>query len=135
MRRVLVALSLLLLAAGCAGEKAVIPTDINVGGIYSLRTVNGSPLPFVYYEDALEKYEIVDDTITLSDIGTWSKVSHERGTVKGVATVLTYRDGGFFTRQATAILLSNDKGRSTPGTLVGNDLIFAGARASAVYTR
>lgn len=135
MRLLLALLSLVMLAAGCGGDAVVLPPGGNIGGIYTLRTVNGNPLPYVYYEDVTEKYEILDDSITLSDIGSWTRVSHERGTVKSVATVVTFRDAGSFTRQGSTILLSSGGGRSLAGTLNGNDLVFTGLRSSVVYTR
>jgi hypothetical protein len=123
MRRLLSALSLLVLAAGCDSpyDPTAGSSGVAVPGAYVLRTVNGLTLPYTYSRSGADSYELLDDTFTLAD-STWTEVWHERHTVSGVVTTPTYSDAGTYTLNGTSIAFTS----TTPGTIQSS---FAGSVA------
>ena len=67
-----------------------------VFGTYTLRTVNGSSLPFTVSGSGPTKSEIVADTIFLYEGFTFAEQAHYRNTVSGTVTSQTVTDRGSF---------------------------------------
>ena len=136
MRRLLTMLALTGFAA-CGGDS---PTEVKVSteGSYTLRTVNGAPLPYLIPEatTATSKYEIMDATTTLNIGGTYTYFDHVRFTFNGKAEILSYMEAGTFTLSGTAInLRSNQGGALMSGTLGANTLTVVAQGTSYVYTK
>ena len=112
-------------------------TDPNarVGGSYSLRTLNGSPLPYIVLQSGTYKYEIIDDTIVLSDAGTWTEAGHDRTTSNGQVSMDVVSDGGTFTRTGTAITLDSPATGSISGSVSNGTLTLTDTGIDAVYVK
>jgi hypothetical protein len=120
-------------AAGCHDSG----TDPNasVGGSYSLRTINGSSLPYLVLQSGTYKYEIVDDAIVLTDAGTWTEIGHDRTTSNGQVSTDVVSDGGTFTRNGTAITLDSPASGSISGSVSNGTLTLADQGIAAVYVK
>src|SRR4051794_13338614 len=97
MRRSLVAATLLALVAGCTQGFPDAPIgggstvaggggSNSLAGTYTLRTVNGLGLPYTYLTSGADRYEILDDVVTLTSAGGWTERWTERHTVGGAVT-------------------------------------------------
>jgi len=83
MRRFVVLLAIATLAA-CGGDSSTSPGVVT--GSYSLRTINGSPLPYTLIQIGADKIEITADVIILNEGGTFTETTSERTTENGVVT-------------------------------------------------
>ncbi|MDQ6633272.1 MAG: hypothetical protein M3Z10_00770 [Gemmatimonadota bacterium] len=133
MRRALFLLALAALAA-CSGDSGTDP-NASIAGSYSLRTVNGSPLPYIVAQSGSNKYEITDDAISLNDAGTWSELWHDRTTTNGQVTTSANTDGGTYTRNGTAITLNSTTSGAISGSVSGGTLTLTDQGVAAVYMR
>jgi hypothetical protein len=135
MRRLLIGLGFgLALATACGGGDSTAPGP-SVAGVYTLRTMNGAPLPFVLYQSGADMYEILDDAITLNDGGTWSESGHDRTTISGTVTTSNVVEGGTYTVQGTAITLLSPTSGSITGALSSTSITLTGPGLVGVYTR
>jgi hypothetical protein len=90
-------LALLLLAAAVAcGGSSTEPTT-TVSGTFTLRTINGSPLPQSIYSDPDASLSINSGTLTLGSDRTYTLVEEEHVVVSGSATDDVYSESGTFT--------------------------------------
>lgn len=105
MRRLLV-LAFALVAA-CGGDKSTAPppVDLSLVGTYTLRTVNGSNLPFVFLQSGQTSYSVLEDRITIADGGTWSESGTSRTTINGVSANDVYADNGTWIRSGNGLVL------------------------------
>ena len=134
MHRLLAALSLLVLLAGCGGDGSTDPTA-GIAGTYSLRTVNGSPLPYTLQQSGTFKLEITSDAYALTDNGTWTEAWSERTTSNGQVTTETFTDAGTYSRSGTAITLVSPGAGAVSGTVSGGTLTLAAQGFSLVFIR
>ena len=94
-----------------------------VTGSYTLKTINGSPLPFTITGSGANKTEVVDDVITLFQGFTYSESTTSRITVNGQATNETKSRTGAFSLFGTSFILSsNDGSLERRGTISGNTM-------------
>lgn len=105
MRRIATMLFIVALTA-CTADTPI--GGSTVTGAYSLRTVNGAPLPYTTAGSGTNKTELVDDTFTLFQGGTYSRVMHTRATVNGTATTTTITDSGPYGLQGTSITFTSN---------------------------
>ncbi|MEO8193131.1 MAG: hypothetical protein ABI681_04720 [Gemmatimonadales bacterium] len=86
-----------------------------ITGAYTLRTINGAPLPYTVSGSGEATTEIIDDVITLYQGGTYSEVGHSRTTVNGHVTNETSSDtGNYALGFGTSVTLrSNNLGSTT----------------------
>jgi hypothetical protein len=136
MRRPLATLSLIVAVAACGGDKAVGTTPIGeVVGTYSLTTINGATLPFVYARQGADTDEVLDDAITITPSGEWSEIWHDRYTRADGVTTQEFTDGGLFSRTGTSITFVSTRGGYLQGSLSGNTLSFTAPGATLIYLR
>lgn len=109
--------------AACGGDKSTGP--VAVEGSYTLRTVNGQPLPGVVYQEPGYKLEVVSATLTLNadasftDSGTWRETNGTTVTTSSSTDVGTWtRNGNSFT------LVYPATGGTLAGTISGSSLSF-----------
>jgi hypothetical protein len=94
-----------------------------VTGAYTLRTINGSPLPHTITVDATTQKEIIDDMITLFSGGSYSRTQHANITVSGQTTSQTNTEGGAYVLLGTSVTLNpSPSGRSTVTTIDGKTM-------------
>jgi hypothetical protein len=133
MRRTLFIFALTALAA-CSGDSSTDP-NASVAGTYTLRTVNGSPLPYIILQSGANKYEITDDAISLTDGGTWTEIGHDRTTTNGQVTTSSITDAGTYTRNGTAITLNSPTNGPISGSVSGGTLTLTDLGVAAVYAK
>jgi hypothetical protein len=125
MRRSIVATLLLALVSACADSTAPADSAVAVTGTFSLVTVNGAPLPYTGTNNAEFKYEVLQDTYTLTSAGTWTETFRYRFTDKVADTVAVdeWKDAGTYERNGSSIhLISADTDMS--GSFDGSALTF-----------
>jgi hypothetical protein len=128
MRRLLAAVAVLTLTACINDSVGVVGTRLTgsdpasttgIAGTYTLKTVNGKPLPFTYLETATEKRETIDDALTLTNTNSWTRFGHIRRTVDGTATLTPVTDAGTYSRSDLgAYTFIADKQAPFTGTIV-----------------
>lgn len=138
MRRLALALasSALLAIAGCDSEEIAAPVGDGVEGRYTLRTVNGQPLPFTFFEMGADHAEIVSDTFDIHE-GVYTSVTRIRRTTNNVVRSETVADAGEWARVgATLHFLSHVNGAMFQARSDGrNTLTFDIDGLPAVYQR
>lgn len=131
LSKVLVCLTLF--ATACGGDSTA-PRTTTIAGSYVLRTVNGSPLPYLVAEIGADKLEWLNETVTLSEGGTFTQQGSFRLTQNGVVSTESHSDTGSYTRNGTAIsFYFNSDGSSPTGTVSGNTITVAFSGYSLVY--
>ena len=120
MVRALLALALLV-SVGCFDDFS---TGVGtVTGTYTLRTINGSALPYTINVDASTQNVIVDDMITLFSGGSYSRTQHANTTVGGQTTSETNTESGAYLLVGTSVTLNpSPTGRSTITTIDGRTM-------------
>ena len=108
MRKLLMAL-LMVASAGCLNEDVV--GSSTATGVYTLRTVNNSSLPYAVSESGGTKVEVLADSITLSQGGTYAETIRVRTTSNGQATTETREDAGAYTFFNITVTLTSGRGR------------------------
>src|SRR3982750_2923524 len=97
--------AVLVTLAGCGGDGATNAGPASVAGTYTLRTVNGAPLPYTWLQIGNDKLEITADVVILTEGGTWTESGTIRSTESGQVTTSPSTDAGTYTRIGTAITL------------------------------
>jgi len=94
-----------------------------ITGAYTLRTINGSALPYTINVDATTQKDVIDDMITLFSGGSYSRTQHANTTVSGQTTSQTNTESGAYLLVGTSVTLSpSPAGRSTVTTIEGRTL-------------
>lgn len=127
MAKSLLVLSLALLAA-CGGDSATSPTSQSLAGTYTMRTVNGSPLPFVV-QSGTTKITITADVMTVADGGTWSETGAFTLTVNGSSTSQVISDGGTFVRAGATVSFLNGNQTAYTGSFTGSGFTLTDQQA------
>jgi hypothetical protein len=137
MRRLSAVLSVfaaLVTLAACGGDGSTNPGSATVAGTYTLRTVNGSPLPYTLVQLGDDKFEVMADAITLKDGGIWTGAGTIRVTERGQMSTTAITSTGTYSLTGTAITITDVTG-STTGTVERGTLTVAQAGLLSVYTR
>lgn len=103
MRRVLMWL-VVASSAACFGDDPTGSSTITAS--YSLRTINGSPLPYTIVVSATTKRDVLDDVITLHQGGTFAESARSRTTVNGQVTTETNTKTGIYGVLRTAVSIA-----------------------------
>jgi hypothetical protein len=130
MQRLLLGFALMFSVA-CLGDGMT--GSSSVTGSYTLRTINGSNLPYTVVGTGME---IVDETITLYEGFTYIKSGHTRTTTNGQVTTQTTNDSGTYGLQGTSITFnSNAGGQGTLALIDGNKLTIVKAGITSVFRK
>jgi hypothetical protein len=133
MRKVLMAL-VVVFSVGCLGDGMT--GSSTVTGAYTLRTVNGSPLPYTIAGSGTARTEIIDDVITLYEGGTYAESGHSRTTLNGqVANASNIETGSYSLFGTSVTLRSSDGGRTRMPTIDGNTMTIVESGMTAVFTK
>lgn len=125
MIRRLVALLALVTLGACGSDSGTGVSSTNIEGTYSLRTVNGSPLPYTV-QSGNNGVTLTSDVITIAGNGTWTEAILYRQTVNGVTTNGTEADGGTWMRAGNDVTLDSNfsQGTAYSGTFSNGTLTF-----------
>ena len=126
MRSVLM-VSLLAVAVGCGGD-ATSPASASINGTYSLKSMNGSSLPFTF-QRGNNPITLTSDVLTIAD-STWSEVESYGQPVTEIVA-----DGGPWSRAGTAIRLSSKYTSGYSGTFTGSSLNLSDLSFAYVFVR
>ena len=126
LRRTFATALLGLLLAACGGDKSSGPSGH--AGTYTLRTVNGSNVPFtmvsIVVGGSVYKLEVLSGSITLNADGTFSQTATFRETDGTDVTTESYPTSGTYTLSGTALTLNSSDGESLGGSLSGGAITF-----------
>lgn len=133
MRRLMIAF---VVACSVACNNDGLTGSTTVNGKYTLRTVNGSALPYTISGSGANKTEILDDAITLYEGFTYSRSAHSRVTVNGTASDVTTSDAGSYSIFGTSVTLTSGTGGPTTLALVsGNSMTVTTAGLTYVFRK
>lgn len=133
MRRLMIAF---VVACSVACNNDGLTGSTTVNGKYTLRTVNGSALPYTISGSGANKTEILDDAITLYEGFTYSRSAHSRVTVNGTASDVTTSDAGSYSIFGTSVTLTSGTGGPATLALVsGNSMTVSTAGLTYVFRK
>jgi hypothetical protein len=133
--RVLTCFSLFV-AASCGGSDSTSPGTAGITGSYALQTVNGAPLPFTVLQIGSDRIEVLNETVTLSDNGTFTQQGSLRITENGAVSTDSYTEAGSYTRNGTALnLVFGSDGTTGTGTISENTITVGISGVSLVYRK
>ena len=108
----------------------------SVTGTYTLRTINGSSLPYTLPGGGTTKTEIVDDVLSLYQGGTYSESGHMRVTANGQVTAEAISEAGAYTLFGTSITFrSGDGTRQRLATGDSESIIFVESGVTQVFKK
>ena len=131
-------LALIALAVLACGGDSTAPTNASVAGTWSLRSINGSALPFVVFQDATSKEELTSDVFTFTSSGTFTEHTTIRETLSSQVTTTDQTDDGTYTLNGTAITVHfNSDGSNMTGSVSGNTITVtdSGSGLVGVYQK
>jgi len=134
---VLLSLALASTLTACGGDSTG-PSE-TYSGTYTLRTINGTAVPYVIIQLGADKVEIASGTVTMSDNGTnggsYTYNATVRTTVNGQVSTETQSDQGNYTRTGTGWhATSTVDGTTSSGTLSGGTLTLVETIEGTVYS-
>ena len=110
-------------------------SPIEFAGTYTLQTVDGLPLPYVFQNTGATKVEALEDTFVLNIAGTYSEAGQKRFTTNGVVTITFPVDAGNFTRRGDAVTLQSLLFGTWTGTVKDNTFTLVQSGLTLVYRR
>ena len=132
MRRALLGLAMALSVA-CMDDG--VTGSSTVTGAYSLRTVNGSGLPYTIVTNETTT-EILDDVITLYQGGTYTWVGHSRITTNGQMTDATNATNGTYSLLGNSVALRDNATQLiTPALVNGNTMTIVNSGVTLAYRK
>jgi len=111
---------LLSLAMACGGDKSTNPNSDAVEGTYSLKSVNGSPLPFTI-QSGTNSIMLTKDVLTVAGNGSWTESINYTETINGQMNTGTDADGGTWTRAGSSVSLYSTVTNGTAYTGIYNN--------------
>lgn len=132
MRRLLLGF-LIVAAAGCLNEDVV--GSKTATGTYTLRTLNGSSLP--YTTPAPAAVEVLDATLNLYQGGTYAETKHVRVTdTQGQTTTQTREDAGSYSFFDITVTFTSSVGNGERrGKIEANNLTIVENGLTWVYRK
>jgi hypothetical protein len=128
------ALGLLLVAAvGCFDDS--ITGSSTVTGTYTLRTVNGSPVPYTVPASGPGVTEIVSGSIVLYKTTVYARDGLSRTTLNGQVTEEHASETGNWTIEGTRISLRGATGTVTETLITGNDMTIVNPGMTLVFRK
>jgi hypothetical protein len=127
-----------LISAGCGGsDSPTTPiTNASLAGTYTLKTVNGNPLPAVIQAGTAEvsKIEVLSDVVTVNVDGTWSGVEQFRLTTRATVEMQTVNSSGTYAVSGATVTFKDNLDGSLAVAAVSGDR-FTLNDGSYVYSK
>lgn len=125
----------LCLLAACGSDSSTAPQQ-SIAGTWTLRTINGTSLPYIITQSGADKAELMSDAFTISGTGSFTQTSVIRYTTNGVATTQSSAEAGSYTINGTAVTLHfNSDGSTVTASWSGNTLTATAGGLVGVYGR
>lgn len=120
---------------GC-GKDAVLGVETNtVIGSYTLRTINGSDLPYTIQRIGADSTQVLNETLVLATGGIFSITGASRVTASGVTTTESYSLDGTYTVDTRDLILTFSDGGRESGTVSGGTVTLASSGFTLVYRK
>ena len=123
--------TVVVVAAGCSPLTA--PFDLE--GVYSLKSVNGKPLPFALAQGGPTTVVVLNDAFILNAAGTYSEEGDKSYTTGGVVSVTFPVDAGSFTRRNNSVTLESLLFGMRPATISNGTLTMVEDSLTLVYQK
>ena len=134
LRRHVLMGAVLLCSAACLDEGMT--GSASVTGVYTLRTINGAPLPYTISGSGANKTELMSDAITLFQGGTYSRQRDVRITTNGQVTQEASTEGGSYTLFGNSISMrAAGTGPQVQAIINGNTMTMVDAGITAVFSK
>ena len=134
MRRFVMLASVCLLAA-CKGDSATQPSPVYVIGNWSLRSVNGSPLPHVVDQTPTTKVELTTLSATFSAGVAFTTTAIYRNTINGAVTTTVSPDTGTYVLSGTSLVVRFSDGTTLSGSIADTTMTLSEPGVAFVFTR
>ena len=120
---------------GCFDDGGIVGSS-TVTGTYTLRSINGAPLPYTISGSGTNKTEIVSESITLFRGDTYARERITRITVNGQASSDTTTEGGSYSLFGTSISMrASGTGPLIQAVINGNTMTFVEAGLTSVFSK
>lgn len=125
MRTRIALVALALSALACGSDAPTSPNGASVAGTYTLRTIQGQPLPYIL-QDGANKATITRDILTITDGGTWSETANFTLSINGgPGQAQVVSASGTYSRAGASFGFFDTSTRETDfATLSGTTLTF-----------
>lgn len=133
MRRLFAVLALATLAA-CGSDSSINPNNDAVEGVYSLRTVNGKPMPFTVQGNGVT-IVLTSDVMTVNADGSWNETVAFRRTDTAGTTNEADADAGTWTRVGDTMMFSSSANGAFQGAYANGTVTFDDPGFVAVFKR
>jgi len=124
---------LLLFSVACFDDS--ITGSSTVTGTYTLRAVNGSPVPYAVPGTGPGTTEIVAGSIVLYKSATYARAGHSRTTLNGQVTEMHTTETGTWFVEGTRISLRSATGVATESLITGNDMTIVNPGMTLVFRK
>jgi hypothetical protein len=105
-------------------------------GTYTLRSIDGVALPWVYFQNGADKEEVSAGTMSLEAGGTYTKTVDFRATRSGVVSTQRLSASGTFTYTGAAITLRTQTGEVGTASVSSGTLTISSSQGGAeVYAK
>ena len=134
MRRSALGILFAIALLGCSAS--TITDDLTpFGGDYTLRSVNGFPLPYAVQQSTAGTLEILDETFSLSAGGSFLDVTHYRKTQNPNVTFPADTLRGTYTVRGQTANFTTSKGDVFTGIMGTSQFTVQGSSAILLYQR
>jgi hypothetical protein len=136
VRRLIAALVLASLAACGGSDASTEPAAVGIEGVYTLKTINGMPLP-VTFQSGASTIVLSSDVITILANGRWSETLVYRETRNGQTTDVNGSDSGYWVRDGDVVSLQSTEPGSAYffATYANGSLTFSDPGFVQVFSR
>lgn len=136
MRRLFLGVLCIALAA-CGSDKTTGPSEPSFVGTYSLKTLNGSPLPYIFLQSGQTSLAVTSMQMVIADGGSWSLTTGFQTTANGQTTTDTGTNSGTWLRTGDALALYSTVNDNTPftGSFSSNRLTLSDGSYTYVFLR
>ena len=132
MRRFVMLASVCLLAA-CKGDSATQPSPVYVIGNWSLRSLNGSPLPYLVDQTPTTKVELMAVNATFSAGSAFTTTAIYRYTRNGVVSPTVSPDTGTYELTGASIVVRFNDGTTISGSVTRGTMTLSGPSGAFVF--
>lgn len=136
MRHRILFFALAAVIAACGSDGTTAPSQ-TVAGTYSLKTVNGSALPFKIVEIGDTTYALAGIQLNIAGAGTWTASFSEVVTVAGKTAMVSVPSHGSWAQTGTSITLHflGEEGPDLTGPVTSNRLDLTDGFVTYVFTK
>ena len=119
----------------CFSDGGIVGSS-SVTGTYTLRSINGSPLPYTISGSGTDKTEILAESITLFQGGTYARERNSRVTANGQVANETVTEGGTYNLFGNSISMrASGTGPLVQAVINANTMTLVEAAMTSVFSK